>query len=170
MSLPNWEEAPEWASVLLVHVLHEGYAWASDHRDGARAELCVTGDFVLSAKRWTVVSHRPTETPTWTGEGLPPVGAVCEVSYCGSNQGIVTVLFIGDDLAVLKNHCHGSEQCAPVDKYDFRPIRTPESVAVDEREKAVNEMHDLYIEGANHRAGLYAIYDAAIAKAKGATQ
>lgn len=79
-------------------------------------------------------------SPTWDGEGLPPVGTVCEVR---------------DDLENIREAeiiAHTKRGGAPVAVYQcgdeigaytaslFHPIRTPEQIAAEEREKAVENM------------------------------
>ena len=60
----------------------------------------------------------------WSGEGLPPVGTECDCSHRGSEQGKVTVLYMGSQFCVLLNHGHGEEQCGPIGSYEFNPTLT----------------------------------------------
>ena len=92
-------------------------------------------EYHVFAHIWTW--HDRPSSPEWNGEGLPPAGVVCRAEWCGSHQGDVTVLFMGDDFAVLRNHGHGKEQCAPVGEYKFRPLRTQAQIEADERESAI---------------------------------
>jgi hypothetical protein len=84
---------------------------------------------------------RPTDT-SWTGEGLPPVGVECEVKNDINDgwdrvdevlahttiKGAVVAVFKRDDRVFY----------SPADA--FRPIRTPEQIAAEEREKEVDQM------------------------------
>lgn len=86
---------------------------------------------------------RPT---TWNGDGLPPVGTVCEVDHYGwrpcevfahkteGEGGGTDVLFSStrDDGLPTWNWYD--------DPARFRPLHTPEQIAAEEREKTVNEM------------------------------
>lgn len=117
----------------------------------------------------------PRPTPSWSGEGLPPVGTVCEVSGCNHdftkqfNGAKVEVILNDGDLAVfrvlgvlddLNTQYHALIACK------FRPVRTPSQIAADERESAVKEMLEAagYEKGtAWHRMAL-AIYDAGYRK------
>jgi len=73
----------------------------------------------------------------WSGEGLPPVGTVCEDDA-------------GNEVVIVAHHVNGvhaifAESLEAGLLYygaagDFRPIRTPEQIAAEEREKAVKEM------------------------------
>lgn len=84
---------------------------------------------------------RPT-APPWSGEGLPPVGAVCEAKW-GRTGWSRCVVF-----AHKPNANGGTDVLVDVDGdwtfFDkpsmFRPIRTPEQIAADEREAAIDEM------------------------------
>ncbi|MBI6554470.1 hypothetical protein YA0850_18905 [Pseudomonas veronii] len=86
----------------------------------------------------------------WTGEGLPPVGAVCEYR-CGYveqpySYAECTVIahFVGESgksLAAFAYVAHdGVVQLGRGMAELFRPIRTPEQIAVEEREKAIEVM------------------------------
>ncbi len=76
----------------------------------------------------------------WNGEGLPPVGTTCDLVYQGCEQGQVEVLFCSRQTTVCLNLEDGREQFGETFDYEFRPIRTPEQIAAEEREKAVEDM------------------------------
>lgn len=82
--------------------------------------------------------ERP-EPEAWSGEGLPPVGTVCEAWHNGCAQGVVQVRYSGGCM-VLWNVKLKHEQCSASENYTFKPIRTPEQIAAEEREKAIEEM------------------------------
>lgn len=106
-------------------------------------------DAVL-AKNEQLAAARSERIPDWNGEGLPPVGAICEVLWNESRmEYLITKVFGVNE--------HGQ----PIHRFDegpkkyqyqadvlrtasgtqvFRPIRTAEQVAAEEREKAINEM------------------------------
>jgi len=74
----------------------------------------------------------------WAGEGLPPVGTVCEVLNNTLDQPEwerCTILFMGKFKAVYESEsCH--ERVADVSEswmISFRPLRTPEQIAAEER-------------------------------------
>lgn len=71
-------------------------------------------------------------TPSWLGEGVPPVGVVCEALYMGQPQGVVTVRYSGQCM-ILWSEDRMSEQCGQADHYFFKPIRTQEQIAADAR-------------------------------------
>lgn len=102
---------------------------------------------------------------TWTGEGLPPAGTVCEVlnnTLDRPEWERCTILFMGKFKAVYESEsCH--ERVADVSEdwmISFRPIRTPEQIAADERRAAILEMKGHlsfsdYREAEQHCAALY---------------
>ena len=87
---------------------------------------------------WGHRVERPA-APQWNGEGLPPVGALVEALYMGSPQGVVTVRYAGQCM-ILWSEDRQSEQCGAAEHYLFLPIRTPEQLAAEAREKAVAAM------------------------------
>lgn len=92
----------------------------------------------------------------WTGEGLPPVGTVCEFAGFNPEETLPTDPRVGDQVTVIAHFMSGSFEVAaftfyapPEFKYlqvaqgaygCFRPIRTPEQIAAEEREKAIEGM------------------------------
>lgn len=99
--------------------------------------------------------------PAWNGEGLPPVGAVCEFAggtHCpedpfdkdlkeGMKVTIIAHFKCGDfTLAAFtfdpENPDRGMVQVEQANFGCFRPIRTPEQIAAEEREKAIRQMID----------------------------
>jgi hypothetical protein len=75
----------------------------------------------------------------WNGEGLPPVGTVCEMKDDRGSWLKVEII------ASHAGYSHGwSDVCTQNffadDPQDFRPIRTPEQIAADEREAAIDQM------------------------------
>ena len=158
MTEVDWSKAPEWANVRLVHVSFGDVAcWADAHKDGATANRDdrKSFEFKLIAKCWVVLATRPTTQPAaWNGGGLPPVGTVCEVMVGGlpsvaQDWEECTVLLInagaGGKMQVCTRDVSGDLAIYHLghDAVYFRPIRTPEQIAADEREAAVMAMLDL---------------------------
>lgn len=152
----DWSKAPEGAT----HYFPPTEKWYM--AGNGCAPLVWTGMWCKAfqfSQREHMCVHRPA-TPSWSGEGLPPVGVVCMAN--------------GYQVVIVAHHCNGIHAIYAESEVDgllyygepneFRPIRTPEQIAADEREAAVNEMHKLYIQGAKHHGGLYAIYDAGFRK------
>lgn len=87
--------------------------------------------------------ERPS-SPTWNGEGIPPVGIDCEYMKRGGAEWFYcTVIAHHDGGAVVAVHEDDLSYSYWNDSGHFRPIRTPEQIAAEDREKAVEEMHDL---------------------------
>lgn len=90
--------------------------------------------------------------PDWTGEGLPPVGIDVEI-HNKSGRGVVEGAegFIGTICKVLATfvNMNGYEMVSVEDSAGFcmcfradmcGPVRTPEQIAAEEREKGITEM------------------------------
>lgn len=90
----------------------------------------------------------------WNGTGLPPVGTICEVM----GGGLLSSAFDWEPCTILLINAgaEGKPQVCTrdfrgdlaiyypdVDSVYFRPTRTPEQIAADERKKAIDEMVSL---------------------------
>lgn len=76
--------------------------------------------------------QRPT-TPSWSGEGMPPVGADIEVKH--ELYGWIGARVVGQDGEAAIVRTNGGY--AGVFPHQMRQIRTPEQIAADEREKGI---------------------------------
>lgn len=122
-----------------------------------------TGEFLGDSDRLTA---RQQPAP-WNGTGLPPVGTVCEykrndVSY-RQTWVKVTVKYISLSLVVLEHFAGKNEFVEVKESCVFRPIRTPEQIAADERHEAIKEMRDLSM-GRMDIVGAGYLYDAGYRK------
>ena len=163
----DWSKAPEGAMVLLKHVRDDSCAWAVSHSEDARAwhKWNIKCSFHLMASMWSVVAERQS-TPSWPGEGLPPVGVVCEMHYCGEWEK-TEILCIGVKHVFIRQIAVTGEafECSlNLSACQFRPIRTPEQIAADEREAAVNGMLCYDALGGSRRGLAEALYDAGYRK------
>ena len=80
----------------------------------------------------------------WYGQGLPPVGTICEVRDQGAWHKVKIIGKDEDGYLVYRSNewrDHPYDGCFTPE--DFRPIRTPEQIAAEEREKAIHEIEDL---------------------------
>lgn len=116
-----------------------GYKFSNQRRDGS---------FTTWVQATVGSSPKYPITPIkseWRGpeDGLPPVGVVCEyndncggrwvrVEVCYASQYTVLLKFFGED-----GDCEGAFSPEEV---RLRPIRTPEQIKAEQREKAVAEM------------------------------
>lgn len=118
----------------------------------------------------------------WTGEGLPPVGTVCEFAggtYCvedpfdkdlrvGAEVTIIAHIFVGDfELAAftfnpsLVNPDRGTVSVEQGAYGCFRPILTPEQIEAERRGRISEQMRTIHRESiGDTRNGFSAIYDA----------
>lgn len=89
----------------------------------------------------TPVTGDPRYVPpvaTWSGDGLPPAGAVCEM--CGSGAWyVVTMLGAGKAIALIQ-YDDGQEHAVQIASVKFRPIRTAEQIAAEEREATLTDI------------------------------
>lgn len=85
----------------------------------------------------------------WNGEGLPPVGVVCEFAGFNPEETLPTDPRVGDQVTVIAHFMSGSFEVAAFTFYAppefeylqvaqgaygcFRPVRTPEQIAAEER-------------------------------------
>jgi len=88
-------------------------------------------------------------SPAWSGEGLPPVGVRCEAAIPHTSGPDNERNFIWIEGCVIayyeikgKTYAWFAEDDGfyPPNTLEFRPIRTPEQIAADEREAAIKEM------------------------------
>ncbi|MGU0778005.1 hypothetical protein ACSESE_11465 [Pseudomonas aeruginosa] len=85
----------------------------------------------------------------WNGQGLPPVGTVCIVEPHNTMWGFSStsgyerkiLAYYGE--YVWLGHAETPLETTRIDKVDFRPLSTPEQIAAEEREKAIDAMLDL---------------------------
>ena len=148
----DWSKAPEGAT---QYAAGDGKPW-----EKVEGEVLY---FWNSLNSWTPfgeppknrdnIFYRPAD-PQWDGKGLPPVGTICQmVSIEGRKEGVIKCHLVGADgspLAAIqfeKGYGIGTLYC-------FRPIKS-------EREKAIDEMKQVYSDGeAVGMGGIYALYAA----------
>lgn len=146
----DWDSAPAWAEYVVIGICSDLLYWANDCR---RQSIGIGGSYdnnIHCFEKWPIHSKRP--SPAWSGEGLPPVGVVCDKCYNSPNE-YYQVKIIGhdEDLAVfrwldgpyageLSEKRQNLNMHINNPHWSFRPIRTPEQIAADEREAAVAEM------------------------------
>jgi hypothetical protein len=147
MSDIDWSKAPEGFPVWLEydHLALEGDEERQSLGGEWVAEQC---DRYITTKRtfWSKpeegyykVHYKPN---TWNGAGLPPVGMACElcIDHCDI-WAKAEILCIGKMCVFFRSlDCaSGSEAAISITRVKFRPIRTPERIAAEEREKAIHQ-------------------------------
>ncbi|HBP5411293.1 hypothetical protein ACM7NU_03560 [Pseudomonas aeruginosa] len=146
----DWSKANGSAVAALIakknNIHYPGFEFVSGyHRTGCMIRATSADDgSPLSAPEdvWEIV-ERPV---TWNGQGLPPVGTVCIVEPHNTMWGFSStsgyerkiLAYYGE--YVWLGHAETPLETTRIDKVDFRPIRTPEQIAAEERAKAIEEM------------------------------
>lgn len=97
----------------------------------------------------------------WTGEGLPPVGTICEFRVEKDDWRQCEVIAYKDEYAVCWIHCN--KILASVG-HAIRPIRTPEQIAAEEREFEIIEIERVAMSGDTCKTMAEALYDAGYRK------
>lgn len=168
MSEIDWSKAPEWAAGF--GYLSGGLTpiWFDDYKYQYIIGANKGDVFVFGPGGWLRQQiHRaiPRPSPAWSGEGLPPAGTVCE--WFSPIYGWLGGKVVGHDgtLTVIA-HNDGYTGCHP---HEVRPIRTPEQIEADERQKAVDAMVEEIIEANAPASNIYAscavaLYDAGYRK------
>ena len=89
----------------------------------------------------------PRPAPSWSGEGLPPVGVVCEANFVGEWKRF-EMRYYGEAYVVFKTAFEVQRARYDFDTcgVKFRPIRTPEQIAAEEREAAIGVVWSRYLQ------------------------
>ncbi|MDI9296358.1 hypothetical protein QMY33_14730 [Pseudomonas aeruginosa] len=143
----DWTKAPEGATHWEPRSDEYREAWMKNVADkwffwGSRRKAWIE-DPGISAEREATFEARPQEP--WSGQGLPPIGTVCEWhesdgwAYTESK----VVAYTDDGLFVCMQKPGRRPEVLRIDNCEFRPIRTAEQIAAEEREKAIDAMLDL---------------------------
>ena len=130
---PNDLHHPIWLKMDGKTVLNAGYIghdhWAHTYTRGSQP--CTDLSNAIA---------RPT-TPSWSGEGLPPVGVVCEVDWCEEWHKCEVIAHFqqrcGMVAAFTVEISDGAKSLDAFGAGSFRPIRTTEQISADEREAAI---------------------------------
>lgn len=152
----DWSTAPEWANVLLEYKGSWKRVFAEKAESGSDRQHLDRPDEIIDIadiNNWHVIATRPADTPTWDGKGYPPVGTVCEYRVNDGPWFECHVRYVIDNdpapdadgwQAVIWCPHLGKEQIAMlVGSMDFRPIRTPDQIAAEQREKTIREMFEV---------------------------
>lgn len=146
----NWDEVPEGFDYALTTAPdweggseYKGTVRFAKKRGNSTYFECSEGLYPhVGRGSWAVLATRPEK---WNGKGLPPVGTVCE---CQNNElkwlegTIVHVGIHGSTkLAVMQT----KEEILYGEVGEFRPIKTKEQIAAEEREKAIEEMVQFFM-------------------------
>jgi hypothetical protein len=113
--------------------------------------------------RWHEINHpevhRYQKLPEqWSGEGLPPVGTVCEIKGCMSHYlkwNKVTVFAVRGKMVFFDME---DGRWGQTDSHEIRSIRTPEQIAAEEREKAIDAMKKVFDSCSNELSATSNLY------------
>lgn len=174
----DWSKAPDWAKKHGLSGAFKSPVWFDDKKytyvDGQQdgKEFFYTDACTYAAKDFSQVSERPT-TPSWSGEGLPPVGTVCELRVhkltewsAAKNEFAYRNVIVWDWVGepAVNGLC-----TAYAHDVEFRQIRTPEQIARDERDESVISVFRLIKENgwdiqSDDADYLYFLYDSGLLK------
>lgn len=174
MSNIDWSKAPHMATHAVQLDDRVEFVWAEYGSDGkaifhdVHDEDGTRTNYQMQRSGWKIVSCRSTyptfhQIPHWNGEGLPPVGVVCEANTFPDEWRKVEIVAHKNGLAVFFWDCGDDPRypgatpyCGAMIAVGFRPLRTAEERAT---EQALREIEQLYAEG-----GPAAVYDAGYRK------
>lgn len=113
-----------------------GGFYASERADDYR-------DAIVTISQWQEARDAllKADAKEWNGEGLPPVGVVCEMrrtDYVDMYWKEIEFLCAGSKKAFFRDQ-EGHEWARLLSDIEFRPIRTPEQIAAEERENDIAE-------------------------------
>lgn len=149
----DWDKAPEGATHYMPEQTYCVACWVKVIGGHAFYSYGIKGEEWKSWGGWNDFKLHaiPRPSPAWNGEGLPPVGTVCEwKGLLGGYWVECEVVAVSKSQIVLK-HAESSTyrpgefevfSAEPL-RLEFRPIRTPEQIAADEREAAIEELRKL---------------------------
>ena len=143
----DWSKAPEGATHY-AEVASGRVCWYMVKSESEYAYAYAYQDEDFSCGRWTNGGRAPRHQPliehpkkqeAWNGEGLPPVGTVCDmhIDDFGWITGTVVVHIDLDEPTAV---AHNGEEVFHGNASDFRPIKTAEQLAEEELEDAANKM------------------------------
>lgn len=136
----DWSKAPEDAThagttagnqipVFYKDILDDGYSYHYDDNEGWRT----WGEGEPYCKP---LIERPKKQEAWDGEGLPPVDCLCETFDVDANCWVKVEIYAHTELMGETNVCakNGTDMFYGL-AHEFRPIKTPEQLAAEERER-----------------------------------
>lgn len=172
-NLVDWNKAPEGATHYNAECTcpwlketppsyFDHWDWIEYTSDGSYCE-----DHFNNAVKRPQMENKGMKSEEWTGKGLPSVGMVCEyldLSNRSTGWVKVKVVFIGGNLIVLKHGANGNEFSEQAGDVSFRPIKTPEQIAEEERLSAIHKMIALVGRYSTYADVMGVLYDAGYRK------
>lgn len=141
----DWSKAPEDAT----HFNRSGLFFKFDENLNARfydgfwwrANGLKLGDYDTMGE----LIERPKKQEAWYGDGLPPVGTVCDmhIDDFGWITGTVVVHIDLDEPTAV---AHNGKEVFHGNASAFRPIKTDEQLEEEEKKKVIDDMQRIYEE------------------------
>ncbi|YCH23124.1 hypothetical protein M1D96_06365 [Pseudomonas sp. D1-3] len=161
----DWSKAPEDAKGHALIGCEEIPVWVGDswyeYMDGKRYDFS-RSDFELTRPRTQIGQYQE----KWNGEGLPPVGLKVEGLIEGNGDWCeLTLKYKSTDFSVFER-ADGEELPLWNPQYStFRPIRTPDQIAAEERKAEIEAMAKvLGVVACDDYVAATALYDAGYRK------
>lgn len=159
----DWSKAPADAEAGCCETSQTYAAWFRTDGNGQIEQICPKA----GVTKWTSMGGRfdypighELRPANWHGAGLPPVGTVCEFAGFNPEETLPTDPAVGDKVTVIAHYLSG---CVEVAAFTFncaanfgslhvaqgahgcfRPVRTAEQIAADERKAQILEMIDVF--------------------------
>lgn len=120
---------------------------------------------IVTREMWEAERAKLKRAVEWDGDGLPTIGSLCEVEIYEQEWFKCTVVghYEGRAAIVLAN----KETAHIANPDQLRPIRTPEQIAAQERERALDEIYRILrtVDRPGNKADMAeALYDAGYRK------
>lgn len=163
----DWSKAPGWATGYgnspggPVWFSDDSYTYVDGRQEGRVFSIIIGEGWCLEEIR--TVSSRPS---FWSGTGLPPAG--CEIEYHSPSRGWRPGEYIGQFNGQMVIGCRETGVIGYCPTEIVRPIRTPEQIAAEERDRAVDAMMETFMVTGSVKSTLrsacLALYDAGYRK------
>lgn len=145
----DWSKAPEDATHAGTTTGHQIPVFYKDIREDKYSYLYDDGggwrEDAIGHPSSTPLIERPKKQDAWDGNGKPPIGIECEVRINDAWRICKTLAYHQvSDTAVAVHFLDGSNSlfwCGT-----FRPIKTAEQLAEEEKKQAIDEMQRIYEE------------------------
>lgn len=160
MNQIDWSKAPEDATHAGTKVSNDVACWYRDNGAG-QFDYWYATKGELHRDGWKPLKQAPAHwplcqrpAPVWNGEGKPPVGTLCEVWSEATHKewahhvGKQALIVCHDGTRAVYRveseqgfQYHGLGGGADGKSWPFRPLRTTEQIAEEERQREISEIH-----------------------------
>lgn len=141
----DFSKAPEGATHYARNNDHEDFTWYKKHDGWMLLDACgwMTSAGYNNRGDWSELKEIPKQP--WNGEGLPPVGTVCDMLDDKN-------FFVEVEIIAIKSlHAFGWSEDRSMAYFssnpdEFRPIQTPEQIEAKNREDFVKKASSLFFD------------------------